>query len=106
MATSEGTLVHARASAALAPKLTAVKTVVKFVRTKPLGAAGALIIVIMLLVAASSGTLAPYDPYQADYAAQFARPNLDHWFGTDEFGRDMMSRIMYGERIALVVGFS
>ena len=106
MATTETTLGHSRASATLAPKLTAVKTVVKFVRTKPLGAAGAVIILAMMVVAASSGTLAPYDPYSADYAAQFKRPNVDHWFGTDEFGRDLMSRIMYGARIALFVGFT
>ncbi len=106
MATSETTLVHGGATAALAPRLTTVRAVIKFIRTKPLGAAGAAIILGMMIVAASSGTLAPYDPYQADYAAQFARPNLDHWFGTDEFGRDLMSRIMYGARIALFVGFT
>jgi peptide/nickel transport system permease protein len=106
MATTETTLGHARASAELAPKLTVVKTVVKFVRTKPLGAAGAFIILSMMIVAALSGIVAPYDPYQADYTAQFARPGADHWFGTDEFGRDLMSRIMYGARIALFVGFT
>src|SRR6266566_7965242 len=45
-----------------------------FARAKPLGAAGALIIVAMLLVAALAQPLAPYDPYQPDYAAQFSRP--------------------------------
>jgi peptide/nickel transport system permease protein len=99
-------LAHATASATLAPRLTAVKAVVKFVRKKPLGAAGALIILAMMVVAASSGMLAPYDPYSPDYAVQFARPSIDHWFGTDEFGRDLMSRIMYGARIALFVGFT
>ena len=39
-------------------------------------------------------------------ALQFARPSAEHWFGTDEFGRDLMSRIMYGARIALFVGFT
>jgi peptide/nickel transport system permease protein len=106
MATTENTLVHSRASATLAPRLNAVRTAVKFARTKPLGAAGALIIIGMLVVAASSGALAPYDPYAADYGAQFARPSVEHWFGTDEFGRDIMSRIMYGARIALFVGFT
>jgi peptide/nickel transport system permease protein len=57
-------------------------------------------------LAALADAVAPYDAYQADYAAQFARPSLEHWFGTDEFGRDLMSRIMYGARIALFVGFS
>jgi peptide/nickel transport system permease protein len=50
--------------------------------------------------------LAPYDPYIGDYGLQFARPSAEHWFGTDEFGRDVLSRIMYGARIALFVGFS
>jgi peptide/nickel transport system permease protein len=94
------------ATAPLAPRLSAVQEVVKFVRTKPLGAAGAFIIVAMMVVAALARPLAPYDPYEADYAAQFARPSVEHWFGTDEFGRDLLSRIMYGARIALFVGFA
>jgi peptide/nickel transport system permease protein len=53
-----------------------------------------------------AGVLAPYDPYQPDYAAQFARPNAEHWFGTDEFGRDVLTRILYGAQIALFVGFT
>ena len=104
MATVE--LTHVAASAELAPRLSFVETVVKFTRTKPLGAAGAFIILAMLIVAALAEVLAPYDPYQADYAAQFARPSPLHWLGTDEFGRDLMSRIMYGARIALFVGFT
>jgi len=99
-------LTHTAATATLAPRLGTVDAVLKFVRTKPLGAAGAAIILGMLLVAASAGMLAPYDAYHADYGAQFARPSTEHWFGTDEFGRDLMSRIMYGARIALFVGFT
>jgi peptide/nickel transport system permease protein len=99
-------LVHAEASARLEPKLTFREEVVKFVTTKPLGAAGALIIVLMMFVAFFARALAPYDPYTGDYGAQFARPSTEHWFGTDEFGRDIMSRIMFGARIALFVGFS
>jgi peptide/nickel transport system permease protein len=97
---------QAPATAPLAPRLGAVDEVVKFVRTKPLGAAGAFIIVGMMVVAALAETLAPYDAYQADYGAQFTRPSVEHWFGTDEFGRDLLSRIMYGARIALFVGFT
>jgi peptide/nickel transport system permease protein len=97
---------HATATAALAPRLSFVEEVVKFVRTKPLGAAGALIILALMVVAALADSVAPYDAYQADYSQQFARPSVEHWFGTDEFGRDLMSRIMYGARIALFVGFT
>jgi peptide/nickel transport system permease protein len=99
-------LTHATASAALAPRATLAEEVMKFIRTKPLGAAGAFIILAMMFVALFAATLAPYDPYTGDYGAQFARPSADHWFGTDEFGRDVLSRIMYGARIALFVGFT
>jgi peptide/nickel transport system permease protein len=99
-------LTHAPASAPLAPRATLAETVARFVRTKPLGAAGAFIILAMMVVAASAELLAPYDAFEADYALQFARPSVEHWFGTDEFGRDLMSRIMYGARIALFVGFT
>jgi peptide/nickel transport system permease protein len=100
------TLTHATASAPLTPRLGIGEAVAKFVRTKPLGAAGAAIILGMLAVAAAAEVLAPFDPYRADYALQFARPSAEHWFGTDEFGRDVMSRLMYGARIALFVGFT
>jgi len=99
-------LAHATASSELSPRLTVGEEVAKFIRTKPLGAVGALIILGMLGVASSAELLAPYDPYHGDYGLQFARPSAEHWFGTDEFGRDVMSRIMYGARIALFVGFT
>ncbi|HEY7650057.1 MAG TPA: ABC transporter permease [Methylomirabilota bacterium] len=99
-------LTHTAASVTLAPRLTLGQEVAKFVRTKPLGAAGAVIILAMLVVGAFSEVLAPYDPYSPDYGLQFARPSAEHWFGTDEFGRDLMSRLIYGARIALFVGFT
>jgi peptide/nickel transport system permease protein len=94
------------ATTPLASRLTWPEQVSSFVRAKPLGAAGALIILGMVLVAVLAHALAPYDPYLPDYGAQFARPGADHWLGTDEFGRDVLSRIMYGARIALFVGFA
>jgi peptide/nickel transport system permease protein len=97
---------HTTASATLAPQLTLADEIVKFVRTKPLGAAGAIIILAMMVVAALATVLAPYDAYHANYALQFARPSTDHWLGTDEFGRDLLSRLIYGARIALFVGFT
>jgi peptide/nickel transport system permease protein len=99
-------LAHASASSTLAPKPSFVEVAARFVRTKPLGAAGAVIILFMLFLAVFAQMLAPYDPYVGDYGTQFARPSTEHWFGTDEFGRDVMSRIMYGARIALFVGFA
>jgi peptide/nickel transport system permease protein len=106
MATTDHALTHVAATTPLAPQLTVGETIVKFIRTKPLGAGGAFIILGMAFVAFFAEVLAPYDPYHGDYALQFARPSAEHWFGTDEFGRDILSRIMYGARIALFVGFS
>ncbi len=99
-------LAHATASADLSPRLTVGEEVAKFIRTKPLGAIGAVIILGMLFLAVFAQMLAPYDPYIGDYGLQFARPSAEHWFGTDEFGRDVLSRILYGARIALFVGFT
>jgi peptide/nickel transport system permease protein len=99
-------LTHAEASAPLAPRATWRDEVAKFIWTKPLGAAGAFIILVMLFVAFFADALAPFDPYRGDYALQFARPSAEHWLGTDEFGRDLLSRMMYGARIALFVGFT
>lgn len=99
-------LVHVTASAPLAPRVTFGEGVRTFIRTKPLGAAGAAVILLMLVVAFLAEALAPYDPYRGDYGLQFARPSVAHWLGTDEFGRDVLSRIMYGARIALFVGFT
>jgi peptide/nickel transport system permease protein len=105
MATTDYVLAHAAASADLAPRTTVREAVVQFVKTKPLGAAGAAIILFMIGVAFLADVLAPFDPYHSDYGAQFARPSAEHLFGTDEFGRDILSRIMHGARIALFVGF-
>src|SRR5574338_446620 len=89
-----------------APRVTWPAQLWTFARSKPLGAAGAVIILGLLTVAVLAPALAPYDPYLPDYAAQFARPGVDHWLGTDEFGRDVLSRVMHGARIALFVGFA
>jgi peptide/nickel transport system permease protein len=102
----DSSLLGTAATAPLAARLSWPEQVSGFVRTKPLGAAGAIIILVMLLVAVLASAVAPYDPYLPDYGAQFARPGADHWLGTDEFGRDVLSRIMYGARIALFVGFA
>jgi peptide/nickel transport system permease protein len=76
-----------------------------FVTQQPLGAAGLVIIVAMCVCAAFAQWVAPFDPLTVDYAAQLARPSVAHWLGTDSFGRDMLSRIIYGARTALAIGF-
>ena len=75
-----------------------------FVRRRPLGAVGAAIVLVMVATAATAGFLAPYDPLETDYGAMLAAPDAKHWLGTDAFGRDVLSRIIYGSRTALLVG--
>jgi peptide/nickel transport system permease protein len=76
-----------------------------FCRRRPLGAIGAGIVVLMLLVAAFAPWLAPYDPVAVDFGAMLSPPGAKHWLGTDAFGRDVLSRLIYGSRTALLVGF-
>jgi peptide/nickel transport system permease protein len=78
----------------------------KFVRTKPLGAAGGVVILIMALAALFADVIAPYDAYELNQRLQFRAPNLNHWLGTDEFGRDVLTRLIYGARIALFIGLA
>jgi peptide/nickel transport system permease protein len=76
-----------------------------FARRRPLGAIGAVIILVMAVVGFGAPWLAPFDPLTTDYGAMIAPPSLHHWLGTDAYGRDVLSRILYGSRTALVVGF-
>ena len=80
--------------------------VYKFICTKPLGAAGAAVIILLALAAIFADLIAPYDVYTINPQLQFGPPTLAHWLGTDEFGRDVLTRIIYGARIALFIGFA
>jgi peptide/nickel transport system permease protein len=76
-----------------------------FARRRPLGALGAVVVAVMFVVAVLATLLAPYDPLAVDFGAMLAAPSGDHWLGTDAFGRDVLSRLIYGSRTALIVGF-
>src|SRR5690606_35314858 len=77
----------------------------QFARRQPLGAAGGIIVIIMILAALFADVLAPYDPVANDFMAMSEAPSWTHPLGTDQFGRDLLSRIIYGARTALFVGF-
>src|SRR5262245_39385424 len=77
----------------------------EFIARRTLGAIGAAVILLMLFAAAAAALLAPYDPLATDFAAMLSPPGAAHWLGTDSFGRDVLSRIIYGSRTALAVGF-
>ena len=78
--------------------------VLQFMMQQPLGAAGLAFIILLAICAVFAPWVAPYDPLTVDYAGMLAAPSWDHLLGTDSFGRDVLSRIIYGARTALAVG--
>jgi len=78
---------------------------IDFARKRTLGAIGAVIIVVMLVTAIFAGLIAPYDPSETSFLDQLKPPSGDNLLGTDAFGRDVLSRLIYGSRTALKIGF-
>lgn len=71
------------------------------------GKIAVLIIALIFYTAFMAPFIAPYSPTAIDYSnMSYSAPSWQHWFGTDDFGRDMFSRVLYGSRIALGVGFA
>ncbi|MBI9091670.1 MAG: ABC transporter permease subunit [Desulfobacterium sp.] len=77
----------------------------KFKQRKTAMVAG-IFIVVLVLTALFAPMVAPYDPFETDYSLSMMGPTLDHPAGTDVYGRDILSRIIYGSRISLAVGFT
>ncbi|GCL61564.1 ABC transporter permease [Pseudaquabacterium pictum] len=69
----------------------------------PLTAAGLVVIAGLVLLAALAPWMAPHDPLAQNLARALQPPGADHWFGTDEFGRDVFSRLLHGTRITLFI---
>lgn len=82
------------------------QTMARFTRQHPLGAIGGAVVLIMVLTAIVAPFIAPYNPLATNYLKMLLPPDLKHWLGTDTFGRDILSRIIYGSRTALLVGLS
>jgi peptide/nickel transport system permease protein len=74
-------------------------------RHRPLLALGALMVGTLALCALLASILAPYDPVAQSLGDRLLPPSAAHWMGTDAFGRDILSRLLYGSRISLAVGF-
>ncbi len=72
----------------------------------PLGAFGGAIVLLMLLMAVFAPVLTSHDPERITFANMLLSPNADHFLGTDQFGRDVLTRILYGARTALFIGFT
>lgn len=82
----------------------AIQTLIEFTRRQPLGTVGAVIVAFAILVSVFAPLIAPYDPYDPHPRSSFTSPGADYLLGTDQVGRDVLSRLIYGARISLYVG--
>jgi peptide/nickel transport system permease protein len=78
----------------------------RFTRRKPLGAIGGVIVVVMLMMAVFAERIAPYDYDETIRGARMKPPSSAHWLGTDNLSRDLWSRVVYGARVSITVGFA
>jgi len=76
------------------------------ITTQPLAALGVVLVGIFVMCALFAPLLSPQDPAQLDLGGRLLGPGHSHWFGTDELGRDILSRTLYGARVSLVVAVS
>ena len=76
-----------------------------FCRRKPLGMIGLVIVVIFAVAGGFADWIAPFDPEENDFNSMMVAPSLVHLLGTDQFGRDIFSRLVFGARTAMIVGF-
>jgi peptide/nickel transport system permease protein len=75
------------------------------IKRNRLAMAGAIVVALLFLVSLLAQVIVPYDPNSINAWAVLSPPTWQHWFGTDELGRDVLSRIIFGARISLKVGF-
>jgi len=66
---------------------------------------GASLVGLVVVLALLAGVIAPFDPLKGNFRARMMAPSLEHWMGTDQFGRDILSRVLHGARISLQIGF-
>ena len=79
---------------------------IDLIRRQPLASAGGLVVLIMIFASIFANFLSPYDPEAASWINQLSPPSAEYWLGTDAFGRDILTRIIFGARTALLVGFT
>ena len=77
-----------------------------FFRREPLGTFGLLLMLAMAATGLSAELIAPYSPTANDFGAMMESPSWEHLLGTDQFGRDLLSRIVFGARTAMIVGLA
>jgi peptide/nickel transport system permease protein len=99
-------LTHPAAAAPRADKLSALRRAIRMARCKPLGAFGGLIILLMLIMAIFAESIAPFHYNKTHVRDRLKPPSATYILGTDNLGRDIFSRIVYGARISMIVSLS
>ncbi len=106
MSTTDSVLTPAAADELFELHRSFAEKVLSFCRRQPLGTIGMAIVLIILFAGLGADWIAPYNPTANDFASMTQPPSWSHLLGTDQFGRDQLSRIIFGARTALIVGFS
>ena len=81
-------------------------SVIRRLLRRPSGALSAAVVLLLVIATVGAPLFAPYAPTTLDFAHLFAPPSRDHLFGTDELGRDLLTRILYGGRTSITLGFA
>ncbi len=89
---------------AVAPVLRSLGGFVRRIRRRPAAVFGLAVVAVFLLFALAAPLLAPHHPDRPDFTRALQGPSRDHWLGTDELGRDLLSRLIYGARISMLIG--
>jgi peptide/nickel transport system permease protein len=89
-----------------APRYSEMKRMISVFVGRPLPVIGLIIIMGLIFMAIFAPLLAPYPPNTMDIPNKLQLPSAQHWLGTDSLGRDTLSRIIYGSRTSLIIGFS
>ena len=90
----------------LAPPSGTLRFIGRLFRDKPLGAAGGVILLLFVIVGLTAQWIAPYGYNEIAPIDRLKPPSWAHWFGTDNLGRDVLSRCVYGAQLSVIIGCS
>lgn len=93
-----------RQTAVESPKESPVRNFLRALVARKLVLAALIMLLILIIIAIFAPVIAPYDPYETNFNHTLQRPSAEYWLGTDLYGRDLLSRVIYGTRNSLMVG--
>ena len=93
------------AESEIKPDVGVFKSILNMLRVNKTALLGLIVIVLIALTALAAPLITRYDPNEIDLASMNEPPSAEHWFGTDDLGQDVFTRVVYGGRISLMIGF-